>query len=96
MLWTGTRIEAWTSPDGLKQCAGEGTAKCGPCCADKTGGWCRMTGNSNTFVHAFNRLDKRKCSGLAQEMLQLIVFLERTEKKTSLLVHENEKKYASG
>jgi len=38
--WGGTRIEAWTSPEGLAKCPGEGTAKCGPCC-DTTDLWCK-------------------------------------------------------
>jgi hypothetical protein len=42
--WGGTRIESWTSPDGLAKCSGKGTAKCGLCCTDSTsnsGGWCK-------------------------------------------------------
>ena len=39
----GTRIEAWTSPDGLAKCSGEGTAKCGPCCQQKGDPWCTKT-----------------------------------------------------
>jgi hypothetical protein len=38
--WGGTRIEAWTSPEGLAKCPGEGTAKCGPCC-DAGDLWCK-------------------------------------------------------
>jgi hypothetical protein len=38
--WGGTRIEAWTSPEGLAKCSGEGTAKCGACCTEGIGGWC--------------------------------------------------------
>ena len=38
--WGGTRIEAWSSPEALAECSGDGTAKCGACCSDSTGGWC--------------------------------------------------------
>ena len=43
--WGGTRIEAWTSPDALAKCSGDGTAKCGLCCTDTNdtsgAGWCK-------------------------------------------------------
>ena len=37
--WGGTRIEAWTTQEGLEQCPGDGTAKCGPCCVASSK-WC--------------------------------------------------------
>ena len=75
--WGGTRIEAWTSPAGLAQCEGEGTAKCGPCCSEGViPGWCKTTepADKKPFCARMNSTGNGNlCSGLFNGMLAPIL-----------------------